>query len=302
MFEASTEVGTQKLKKPIVIISDNIDTGILNKLTQLVGLGQNVVAIKSPSYGSRRQDIMKDLSILLGCKVYTKETCQEVTEDGLGVVSSVICDANRTLITGGKGSKEDISNRIASIKKQRQKETVKKEKTFLEERIAKLSGGIALIKVGGYSSVEVNEKIDRVTDALHATKACLEEGFVAGGGVTLLMLQSALKELKNDQKSIQKGIDILTNALGYPFKQLLRNAGLDSDEYLDRISNSAYGFGVNVDNEEFVDLFSCGVIDPTKVVRVSLESACSVASTFLSTGGIVYNDENILQNAEVIKA
>lgn len=301
LFEVVFDTETKKLKKAVVIVSDNIDTGVLNRLSQLAGTGENILAIKSPSYGSRRSDVMKDISILLGCKIYTKETIADITEEGLGNISSVICDANRALITGGNTSKDEVAERITAIKKQKQKEKVKKEKEFLEERVGKLSGGIAVIKVGGYSDVEVKEKIDRVTDALHATRACLDEGFVAGGGVTYLALKSALEELKSPQKSIQKGIDILKEALGYPFYQILKNAGLDSNEYLGKIQDSPYGYGVDVDKEAFVDLLNGGVIDPTKVLRVALESACSIASTFLSTGGIVFNDEHIMKDAQYVQ-
>ena len=182
-------------------------------------------------------------------------------------------------------------------KKSKQKEAAKKDKEFIDERIAKLVGGVALIKVGGNSPVEVKEKVDRVVDALHATRACLEEGYVSGGGTTYVKAKFALDKVKSDDKSIQEGINIVRRALDHPFKQILKNAGIPSEEYLKMVESSEYGHGFNVDTEEFVNLLNIGIIDPTKVNRIALEGACSVVSTFLSTGGIVYNDEEIMANA-----
>ena len=227
-------------------------------------------------------------------KVYSKERglpLEEVTLEGLGKIKKFICDADKTVLIGGQG--KGTEERIQTVKNQIKAVKSKKDKDFTKERLAKLSGGVVVINVGGYSDVEIKEKIDRVDDALGATRASLEEGFVPGGGITYLELSKALKELKLDNKDEQKGVDIISNALVYPFKQILENGGLDYKNY---ISSLKEGQGVNIDNEQLVYMVSEGIIDPAKVTRTALENAASIASTFLTTDGIVWRDEEIINS------
>ena len=279
---------------PLLIISDNIDTQIINKFLSYKMHGKKLMCIKSPSFGSRRTEMMQDITTVIGGKVYSKERglpLEEVTLEGLGKIKKFICDADKTVLIGGQG--KGTEERIQTVKNQIKAVKSKKDKDFTKERLAKLSGGVVVINVGGYSDVEIKEKIDRVDDALGATRASLEEGFVPGGGITYLELSKALKELKLDNKDEQKGVDIISNALVYPFKQILENGGLDYKNY---ISSLKEGQGVNIDNEQLVYMVSEGIIDPAKVTRTALENAASIASTFLTTDGIVWRDEEIINS------
>lgn len=279
---------------PLLIISDNIDTQIINKFLAYKMHGKKLMCIKSPSFGSRRTEMMQDITTVIGGKVYSKERglpLEEVTLEGLGKIKKFICDADKTVLIGGQG--QGTEERIQTVKNQIKAVKSKKDKDFTKERLAKLSGGVVVINVGGYSDVEIKEKIDRVDDALGATRASLEEGFVPGGGITYLELSKALKELKLDNKDEQKGVDIISNALVYPFKQILENGGLD---YKKCISSLKEGQGVNIDNEQLVYMASEGIIDPAKVTRTALENAASIASTFLTTDGIVWRDEEIINS------
>lgn len=281
----------------LLIVSDNIDSQLLNKLLMFKEKGEKMMATKSPAYGSRRTEMLKDIASIIGGKVYSKETgntLDTVTSEGLGKVSKFISDANKTVLIGGAGEKETVEKRIETLKNQLKNTKVKKDKDLIKERLAKMQGGVVVINVGGYSPVEVKEKIDRVDDAIGATKASLEEGFVAGGGVTYLLLSKLLEDFKLDNKDEQVGAEILKNALRYPFKQILINGGLNPEDYIERVLSGEYGMGVNIDTEEFVDMFDAGVIDPAKVTRTALENASSIASTFLTTNGIVWRDEEII--------
>lgn len=281
----------------LLIVSDNIDTQVLNKLLVFKERGQKLMVTKSPAYGSRRTEMLKDIAATIGGKVYSKETghtLDTVTSEGLGKVSKFICDANKTILIGGAGEKEDIENRITIIQNQLKNTKPKKEKDLLKERLAKMQGGVVVINVGGYSEVEVKEKIDRVDDAIGATRASLEEGFVAGGGVTYLLLSKLLEDFKLDNKDEQIGAEIIKKALTYPFKQILTNGGLNPEDYISKIQEGEYGMGINIDTEEYVNMFDSGIIDPAKVSRTALENASSIASTFLTTNGIVWRDEQII--------
>lgn len=282
---------------PLLIVSDNIDTQVLNKLLEYKERGQKISAIKSPAFGSKRTEMMKDIATLIGAKVYSKETgntLDTVTFEGLGKIAKYTTDANKTILIGGEGEKETVEKRIETIKNQLKSTTNKKDKDAIKERLAKMQGGVVVINVGGYSPVEVKEKIDRVDDAIGATRASLEEGFVAGGGVTYIILSKLLEDLKLDNKDEQVGVDTLVKALKYPFNQILENAGMESADYYSKVENSEYGVGVDVNTEKLVNLFEEGIIDPAKVTRTALENAASIASTFLTTGGIVWRDEEII--------
>ena len=285
------------VRNGLLIISDNIDTQILNTILTLKERGERIMAIKSPSYGSKRTEVMKDIASVIGAKVYSKETgngLETVTLNGLGKVTKFITDANKTILVTDS-EKPEVKNRIETVQNQLKVAKGKKDKDFTKERLAKLKGSFASINVGGYSEVEIREKIDRVEDALNATKSSLEEGYVAGGGVTYILISNALKELQLTNKDEQLGVDIVRGALLYPFKQILTNGGMErkAQDYINKINESPYGYGVNIDTEEFEDLFKTGVIDPTKVQRTALQNASSIASTFLTIGGIVWRDEGV---------
>jgi chaperonin GroEL len=295
-IQAIADLNTNKIP-PLLIISDNIDSLVLNKLLGFNRMGKQIMAIKSPSFGARRTEVMKDIASIIGAKVYSKtygDSLDKVTLEGLGKVKKFITTADKTTLIGGEGKEKD--QRIEVVKNQIEATKAKKEKDFVKERLAKLKGGVAVIHVGGYSPVEVKEKMDRVDDALGATRASLEEGFVAGGGVTYLYLSEHLKTFNFENSDEQVGLEILINALQYPFKQILENAQIPHEDYLKNITSGIYGFGVNVDTEKFVDLFKEGIIDPTKVTRMALENSASIASTFLSTGGIVWRDEQVMNS------
>jgi chaperonin GroEL len=283
----------------LLIISDNIDNQLLNKLLEYKERGQKITAIKSPAFGSKRNEMMKDIAATIGAEIYSKESGKNlntVTLEGLGYVNKFVTDANKTILIGGKGEKETVENRIETIKNQLKTTVNKKEKDTIKERLAKMQGGVVVINVGGYSPVEIKEKIDRVEDALGATRASLEEGFVAGGGVTYLILSELLKDFKLENKDEQLGVEIIKNALHYPFNQILKNGGLEFEVHKEVILKLDYGMGINIDTEILVNLFDEGIIDPAKVTRIALENASSIASTFLTTDGIVWRDEEVMNS------
>lgn len=277
---------------PLLIISDNIDTQVLNKLIAFNQQGKKILPIKSPSFGSKRSQVLEDIVSVVGGTVYSKERgklLNTVDISGLGKVKKLICNSEKTSLIGGQGLNK--STREALIREQIKTLKNKKDKDFAKERLAKLTGGVVVISVGGYSSVEIKEKIDRVDDALGATRASLEEGYVSGGGITYLKLSKALESLKLNDLSEQEGVNILKKSLEYPFIQLLSNGGLDASLYINSLEE---GFGVNMVTEEVVNMIDFGIIDPVKVTKTALENAASIASTFLTTGGIIWRDEEII--------
>jgi chaperonin GroEL len=286
----------------LLIICDNISGHVQKEILEFSYQGFKIMNLRSPSFGARKNETLKDIAALIGAKVYSEDLGDDldnVTLEGLGHIDKVISDANKSVLIGGKGKQEEIKERTAIVKQQIKNITGgKKETEYVKERYSKLTKGVAVIKVGGYSAPEKREKTDRVEDALCAVKACLEEGYVAGGGVTYLNISNALKsakiEVRNEDE--QKGVEVLVKALEAPFKQILENAGMQdqTENYIHNIQSSQYyGDGIDLQTQEYVDLFKRGIIDPTKVERLALQNAVSISGTFLTLGAITYNNASI---------
>ena len=276
---------------PIVIIAHDVQGDALASMVVNSARGTlKCLAVKAPGFGGERTEIMKDMAALTGATLITSEmglTLEDVTEEHFGTADKVVSEKTKTAIIGGHGEDEDIEKRITIIKAEREKSESDFEKDKLQTRLSKLSGGVAVIKVGAESEVELKEKKDRVDDAILSTKAALEEGIVPGGGVALIHSRNIIKERRgglSDDRN--KGIDIIESACESPFRAIVQNAGLSSDSLLDKLNNSpelTSEVGYNVVTEEFCDLIEVGVVDPTKVTRTAIEKAVSVAGTLLTT-------------------
>ena len=284
-----------KTSKNLVIIADEIEGEALALLVvnKLKGVF-NSLAVKAPGFGDRRKEMLEDIAVLTGGKVISEDTgtkFESVTLEDLGRADKVWSDKENTRIIGGKGSSTDLNARIAQVKKQIELATSDFDKEKLQERLAKLAGGVAVINVGAATEVEMKEKKERVIDAVAATKAALEEGVVAGGGVVLLEASKVLdsKLLKNvagdsDQTT---GVNILRKALESPTRKLAENAGINGDVVIDNINRQEAGYGLNVLTNDYVDMFKEGIIDPVKVTRSAVQNAVSVATMILTTEALV---------------
>ena len=287
--------------KSIVIIAHDVQGEALASMVVNSARGTlKCLAVKAPGFGGERAEILKDMAALTGATLITSElglSLEDVTEEHLGSCDRVVSDKNKTALIGGHGESESIEDRITIIKAEKDKTESDFEKDKLQTRLSKLAGGVAVIKVGAESEVELKEKKDRVDDAILSTKAALEEGIVPGGGVALIHSRNTLTDTNNDELSNDrnKGIDIINSACEAPFRTIIKNSGLSSDTLLERLNTAPevdVRVGYNVVTEEFCDLIEVGVVDPTKVTRTAIEKAVSVAGTLLTTECMVVNEPN----------